>query len=77
MQGNSAHAVALAVVVLLNFIIGHISKDWALPPDVQSSAQTLVAVIYGWWMKRQFTNPSTGSGSSSGAPSSADQATKT
>jgi len=74
MGNSSAHAVALAAVVLLNWVLLLISPHMAMPQDVQSAAQTLIGVAYGAWFASR-SNPSPGSGSS-GIPSSVDQATK-
>lgn len=75
MQDNkSSHAAALAAIMIFNWLLAQISPHWAMPADVQASAQTLVTLGFAWLLGRKFSNPSRGSGSS-GVPSSVDQAT--
>lgn len=41
---NSAHAAALAIVVILNWLLAHLATDWAMPPEVQSALQALISI---------------------------------
>ncbi len=43
-QTHTGSVVALALVVIINWLIAHLETSWAMPPEVQSAVQTLISV---------------------------------
>lgn len=46
-SNSSENALALAIMVIGNWIIAHLVTDWVMPTEVQSSAQTLLVAFLG------------------------------
>ena len=42
--------VALALMVILNWLLAHLLTNWVLPPEVQSAFQTLITVAIAAWL---------------------------
>lgn len=52
--GNHTGSVAaLALVVIINWLIAHLATDWVMPPEVQSAVQTLISVTLTAWLLRR------------------------
>lgn len=50
-QGTNENATALAAVVILNWFISHLATSWVMPPEVQSSLQSIIQFTYGSWLQ--------------------------
>jgi hypothetical protein len=49
--------VALALVVIENWLLAHLLPSWVLPSEVQSAEQTLITVGVAWWLSRAAAKP--------------------
>lgn len=55
-SNTTENAVALACVVILNWLLTHLCTTWAMPPEVQSSLQALIVAGGGAWLKRRHNS---------------------
>lgn len=46
------NAVALAIVVIADWLLAHLATSWVMPSEVQSSVQGLLIAVMGAWFKR-------------------------
>lgn len=49
-------AFALALVVIINWVLAHLMTDWAMPPEVQSSLQSIITITIGFFLDRAARN---------------------
>ncbi len=55
-SNTTENAVALAIVVILNWLLTHLATTWAMPPEVQSSLQALIVAVGGAWLRARHLN---------------------
>lgn len=58
-QQGSTNTFALALVVLINWMLAHLETDWAMPPEVQSSLQAIIAIVVTWIVTKGWRRPPT------------------
>ena len=49
-QRANEQATALALVVIFNWLLSHDATSWVMPPEVQSSLQSLISFVYGSYL---------------------------
>lgn len=54
-SNTTENAVALGLVVIANWLLAHLATNWAMPSEVQSSLQTLIIALLGYWLKKRAT----------------------
>ena len=47
-SNSSENALALALMVIANWLMAHLVTDWVMPSEVQSACQTLLIAGLGW-----------------------------
>jgi hypothetical protein len=52
-MNHSPNVAAVAVVIIVNWILAHVANDWVLPQEVQSAVQALITVWLGWWLAKR------------------------
>lgn len=46
---TSEQALAMAFVIIINWLISHLATSWQLPPEVQSAVQSCFVIVIGWY----------------------------
>lgn len=52
-NNTTENATALALVVIANWFLAHLSTDWVMPSEVQSSLQALIVAGFGWYLQNR------------------------
>lgn len=52
-RNTNEQALALACVVIINWLIAHLATSWVMPPEVQSAVQSTVTILISYWLSRQ------------------------
>lgn len=56
-RSTNEQALALACVVILNWLIAHLATSWAMPPEVQSAVQSVITIGIGYYLSTRAPKP--------------------
>lgn len=51
-RSTNEQALALSLVVILNWLLAHLVTSWAMPPEVQSAVQSIITIGIGYVLSR-------------------------
>lgn len=54
---HAENATALAVVVVVNWLLAHLANEWVMPAEVANALQSLVIVLLGSVLHRDKSAP--------------------
>lgn len=50
------NSLALALVVVINWMLAHLFTQWVMPSEVQSALQTVITILIAWFITRTNGN---------------------
>jgi hypothetical protein len=48
LQKTNEQALALALVVILNWLLAHLATNWTMPPEVANAAQSVITIVVAY-----------------------------
>lgn len=52
-RSTNEQALALALVVFLNWLLSHLANSWTMPTEVQSSVQTAFSILLAYYLDQK------------------------
>lgn len=50
MQSHLPNGLALALMVMVNWVLAHLATNWVMPPEVSSAAQSIITALLTVWV---------------------------
>lgn len=56
-RSATENTLALAIVVILNWLMAHLATSWAMPSEVQSALQSIITISIAYYLSKQPAAP--------------------